>query len=105
MTIGREEFLRFLPAAVGSFHLDSAARPRGAPTPGLAAQASRRVLTASGSDGRRAWTIQLALLEPRQLGALAVSRHRVEIVLEGYSDGERDEFMSRFDRAFLRGGG
>ena len=85
MGVGREEFFRLLPAAVGPFEVD------------------RGVVRWSGAD--RGWTIRLVPLDERQLGGMSVSRHRVELVLEGYSPPEGEAFIARVVRGFLRGGG
>jgi hypothetical protein len=85
MSLSREEFLRFLPAAVGSFVANG--------------DEVRR------SDGVRGWAIRLVRLADHRVGSVVVPRHRVEIVLEGYSEADADAFMNRFHRAFLRGGG
>ena len=85
MSLSREEFLRFLPAAVGSFVVNG--------------DEVRR------SDGNRAWVIRLVPLADHRVGSVVVPRHRVEIVLEGYSEADADAFMNRFHRAFMRGGG
>jgi len=85
MSLSREEFLRFLPAAVGSFVVNG--------------DEVRR------SDGSRGWVIRLVPLADHRVGSVVVPRHRVEIVLEGYSEADADAFMNRFHRAFMRGGG
>jgi hypothetical protein len=85
MSLSREEFLRFLPAAVGSFVVNG--------------DEVRR------SDGNRGWVIRLVPLADHLVGSVVVPRHRVEIVLEGYSEADADAFMNRFHRAFMRGGG
>jgi len=85
MSLSREEFLRLLPAAVGSFVVNG--------------DEVRR------SDGNRGWVIRLVPLADHRVGSVVVPRHRVEIVLEGYSEADADAFMNRFHRAFMRGGG
>jgi hypothetical protein len=85
MSLSREEFLRFLPAAVGSFVVNG--------------DEVRR------SDGDRGWVIRLVPLADHRVGSVVIPRHRVEIVLEGYSEADADAFMNRFHRAFMRGGG
>ena len=91
MTISREEFLRLLPAAVGPFDVDPVAP-------------ASDVAHASWLAHPRG-TIRLVPLPPRQLGTVAVPRHRAEVALEECSAAEGDAFMDRFHRAFLRGGG
>jgi hypothetical protein len=87
MSIAREEFLRLLPSAVGPFDVDPVSE-----APALVFTAPR-------------WTIHVAPLPRRRLGSVVVPRHRVDITLEGCSEGEGEAFMDRFHRAFLRGGG
>ena len=84
MSITREEFFRLLPAVVRSFEVDKD--------------------TIRWRDDGRLWTIRLVPLPDRRLGSVVVGGHRVEIALEA-SDVEGEEFMQRFHRAFLRGGG
>ena len=85
MSLSREEFLRFLPAAVGSFVVNG--------------DEVRR------SDGHRGWVIRLVPLADHRVGSVIVPRHRVEIILEGCSETEAEAFMARFRRGFLRAGG
>jgi hypothetical protein len=85
MSLDREEFFRFLPAAVGPFEVNGD--------------------TTSWTDGNREWTIRLAAMPDRRLGSVAVPRLRVEIALEKYSAADAEAFMDRFRRGFLRGGG
>ena len=85
MSINREEFFRFLPAAVGPFFEDGdTIRPPGA---------------AGG------WLLRLTPLTDHRVGSVVVPRHRVEIVLEACAEVEGEAFMARFHRAFMRGGG
>jgi hypothetical protein len=85
MGIGRDEFFRVLPAAVGPFDADGD--------------------TARWSDGRRRWVVRLVPQADRRLGSVTMPVCRVEIDLEAYSQDEAAAFMVRFERAFLRGGG
>jgi hypothetical protein len=85
MSLSREEFFRFLPAAVGSFLVDGD--------------------TIRPPDGSRRWIIRLAPLADHRVGSVTVPRHRVEFLLEACSAQEGEAFMDRFHRAFLRGGG
>ena len=85
MSLSREEFFRLLVAAVGPFVVDGD--------------------TVRRSGGDRHWTIRLVPLADRRRGAVVVPRHRVEIIIEGGSEGEAAAFMERFHRGFLRGGG
>jgi hypothetical protein len=102
MTIGREEFLRLLPGAVGRLDVD------GKPISAAASPSEQDVSLAPTTvlrfnDGRG--TLRLIPLPNRRLGSVTVSRHRVEIALEDCSDADGEAFMVRFHRAFLRGGG
>jgi hypothetical protein len=85
MTIGRDEFLRLLPAAAGPF------------------VAEGETVRSAGADRR--WVIRLVRLADHRLGSVVVPRHRVEIDLEGCSPAEGEAFIANFRRAFLRGGG
>jgi hypothetical protein len=85
MGLTREEFLRFLPAAVGRFEVDGQA------------------IVCSHADHR--CTIRLVPLPPRRVASVVVSRHRVEITLEGCSEEEGRAFVDTLTRTFLRGGG
>jgi hypothetical protein len=85
MSLSREEFLRFLPAAVSAFDADGE--------------------MVWWADGDRRRTIRLRPLADHRLGSVVVPRHRIEIVLESCSEAEGEAFMARFRRAFLRGGG
>jgi hypothetical protein len=85
MTLDREEFFRFLPGAVRTFVVDGD--------------------TVRWSEDGLRGGIRLVRLEGRRLGSVDLPRHRVEIALEGCSEKEGEAFMSRFQRAFLRGGG
>lgn len=49
--------------------------------------------------------IRLGPEQQRRLGSLVLPRIDVRLVFEGFSAGERDEFMRRFGLAFQRGGG
>ena len=85
MSLSREEFFRFLPAAVGPFRVDG--------------DMVRR------TDGIPAWAIRLVPLADHCVGSIVVPRHRVDIVLEGCTEAEGEAFMHRFHRAFMRAGG
>jgi hypothetical protein len=85
MSIGRDEFLRLLPGVVRAFEIDGG--------------------TVRWSDGDRRCRIRLVPLPSRRVGSVAVPRHLVEVSLQAWSDEEGEAFMSRFLRAFLRGGG
>jgi len=85
MGVSREEFFRLLPGAVGAYLVDGD--------------------SVRWSETGRSGTIQLVRLEDRRLGSVVMPRHRVEIALEACSEAEGEGFLSRFHRAFLRGGG
>ena len=85
MTIGREEFLRLLPGAVGAFEADDD--------------------SIRGAEADVRWAIQLVPMQDGRLGRLTLPRHRVEITIEAPSEAEVESFMSRVCRAFLRAGG
>jgi hypothetical protein len=85
MTINREEFFRLLASLVGPFELNGG--------------------TVRWREGNRHRTIRLVRLPPVHLGSVALPHHGVEILLEACSEAQGDAFMSRFRRAFLRGGG
>jgi hypothetical protein len=85
MSIGREEFFRMLPAAVGPFAIDGD--------------------TIWPADGSRRWRVRLTSLAGHRLGSVVVPRHQVDIVIEDCTAAEAEAFMDRFGRGFLRGGG
>lgn len=85
MSIAREEFFRLLPAAIAASEVDGD--------------------TVLWSEGGRSGKIRLVRLESRRLGSVVVPRHRVEIALDEFSEAEGEAFLTRFHRAFLRGGG
>ena len=86
MTLGRAEFLRLLPAAVG-----------GEPFSGEAVLEHR-------GPGRH-WRIRLEPLPPLRLGPIPMERLRVEVVMEGFAEDAAEAFISRFLRHYQRGGG
>ena len=85
MSLLREELFRLLPAVVAVWDAYGD--------------------TLRWSEGGRSGTIRLVPLADRRLGSVVVPRHRVEIALEECTEAEGEAFMSRFHRAFLRGGG
>lgn len=87
MTLSREEFLRLLPGAAGSLTETGEAD------------------LFEGRDGPRRWRIRLVPLPDLHVGRVILPRHRVEIRLEGFAEGEIAAFMARFHRGFQRGGG
>lgn len=87
MTLSRVEFLRLLPGAVGPLTETGEAD------------------LFEGQDGPRRWRIRLVPLPDLRVGGVVLPRHRVELRLEGYAEGEAAAFMARFHRGFQRGGG
>jgi hypothetical protein len=85
MSLSRDEFFRFLPAAVETFDVSGE--------------------TVRWSNGDRRWAIRLTPLSDHRLGSAVIPRHQVEITLEACPEAEGEAFMARFHRAFLRGGG
>jgi hypothetical protein len=87
MTITRAEFRRLLPAAVNheSFvEEDDAFVHR---------------------NGQRGWRVSLEMMPRLEIGLIRLERHRVEFEFTGYSAGEIENFMARFEMYFRRGGG
>jgi len=84
MSLSREEFFRLLRAAIHDFETDGE--------------------MVRWADGDRAGTIHLVPLPDRRVGSVVVRRCKVEVALEA-PEAEGEEFMQRFHRAFLRGGG
>jgi len=87
MTMTLEEFRRLLPAAVG--HVSFAEED--------GAFAYR--------EDRREWRIGLKSLQPLQAGLMRLERYRLDFDFAGYSTGEIEDFMARFEMYFRRGGG
>lgn len=56
-------------------------------------------------DARRGVTIAIRPLEPRRIALLTIERCEVVFVFTGYSPADREAFLTRFDRAYHRGGG
>jgi hypothetical protein len=85
MSVSREEFFRFLSAALGAYETDG------------------RV--ARGTTDGHPWTVALIPLPGQLLGSALMPRHRIEITIDRCTDAEGAAFLERFHRAFLRGGG
>ena len=83
MTIGREDFLRRLPQAVGGFVEDGN--------------------TFIADDHR--WRLRITPLASDRLGVLDLERLRVEFDFPGLGAAERDAFLARFRLHYHRGGG
>jgi len=87
MSITRADFRRLLPAAVNHVPFveeDGAFMHR---------------------DGERGWRIGMELLPQLRLGLIRLERHRISFEFAGYSAGEIEGFMARFEVYFRRGGG
>ncbi|MBE0614465.1 MAG: hypothetical protein IH604_12420 [Burkholderiales bacterium] len=87
MTITRADFRRLLPAAVKDVAFIEEEEAY------------------SYNEGGRGWRIGFAAMPQLQIGLIRLERHRVDFTFSGYSAGEIDEFMARFERYFRRGGG
>lgn len=87
MTISREEFLRCLPAAVGSVAYEV-----------TGAEIRHR-------EAARGWRITVSALPDLALGAIRLPRQRVQVHLSGYGAAEARRFLDRFELYFRRGGG
>ena len=57
------------------------------------------------NDSTRRLVITLSPESRRRLGALSLPTTQVDFTFSGYSSQDIDRFMTRFDRAFQRGGG
>jgi hypothetical protein len=87
MTITRADFRRLLPAAVNHVphaEVDGAFVHR---------------------DGERGWRIGVKQLPQLRLGLIRLERHQVDFSFTGYTAGEIEDFMARFEMYFRRGGG
>lgn len=90
MTLGRAEFMRLLPAAVGrEFEVEQTA--------------GATLLTHQGEGG--SWRIRLAPLPPQRLGPIAMERLQVDLAFEDWPPEAVDAFVERFLRGYQRGGG
>ena len=87
MTTTRAEFRRLLPAAVDHVPFDE--------------EDSAFV----HRHGGRAWRIGIKPLPQLRLGLIRLERHQIDFAFEGYSAGEIEAFMARFEMYFRRGGG
>jgi hypothetical protein len=87
MSISREEFMRLLPHALGPLQLSG--------------QGPEIIAT----DAGRTLRIRVSELGRRRLGILELPRIRVQMEFEGFDPSGRERFLSRFDLAFLKGGG
>ncbi|WP_243287935.1 hypothetical protein [Geothrix terrae] len=86
MAISREEFLRLLPGAAGSFTEGEEGLFRGV-------------------EGAGRWSIRLVPLADLRLGSVVLPRHRVEVRLTGCPAETAEAFLARLLRGFMRGGG
>jgi coenzyme F420-reducing hydrogenase gamma subunit len=90
MTLGRAEFMRLLPAAVGGeFEVEETA--------------GTTLLTHQGEGGN--WRIRLVPLPPQHLGPIAMERLQVDLAFEGCPPEAEDAFVERFLQGYQRGGG
>jgi hypothetical protein len=87
MSISREEFLRTLPAALGTSHFTVA---------------DDRVFVATGA---RSLAIEFTEEAPLQIASVVLPFARIELRFSGYNDDEIAEAVERFDLYFRRGGG
>jgi hypothetical protein len=87
MTMTRAEFRRLLPAAVNhvSFVEEDGAFVH--------------------REGARGWRISLKSLPHLRLGLIRLERYQLDFDFSGYSAGEIEDFMARFEMYFRRGGG
>jgi len=56
-------------------------------------------------DTERGVTITIEPAEPRRIALIVVERCMVTLAFTGYGDEERAAFLTKFDRAYQRGGG
>ena len=87
MTILREEFLHFLPTAVGQVAFET--------------NGNQFYFKQAG----RCWRISLEPMSDLRIGSLCLSRHRARFSFSGYSKEEIAAFMARCELYFRRGGG
>ena len=87
MGISHAEFFRILPAALPGFHL------------------TLKDGIVDANDGERRVEISLAPEGRRRIALLELPVTRVRLVLRGYGNEEAGAVVTRFDRAFQRGGG
>jgi hypothetical protein len=87
MTITRADFRRLLPAAVD--HVAFIEEDR----------------AFSYAEAGRGWRIGFAPLPLLRLGLIRLERHQIDFSFTGFSAGEIDAFMARFEMYFRRGGG
>ncbi len=62
-------------------------------------------LRIDAAEDARVVTIEVSDERPRQLGAMTLPAVTVTVESTGFNDIEWADFLSRFDRAFQRGGG
>jgi hypothetical protein len=87
MSIGREEFLRLLPGAVGHapHRIDG-----------------ELVACTGAAPG---WRIRLEPMPDLCIALLRLPRHRVSLTLEGFDAAQAAAFLHRFELHYRRGGG
>ncbi len=87
ITLSRADFVRLLPAAVGNDQfVDEGTVFR-------------------HEERHRSWRIDIKSLAELRMGQMRMERYRLSFSFEGYPDTEIDQFMSRFEVNFRRGGG
>jgi len=87
MTTTRADFRRLLPAAVN--HVPFVEEGE----------------AFAHNEGGRGWRIGIEPLPHLRLGTIRLERHRLNFDFSGYSAGEIEDFMARFEMYFRRGGG
>ena len=87
MSISREEFLRTLPAALG--------------TPDFAVEGNEVSIV----TGARSLSIEFTDEPSLRVGSLTLPVARIELRFEGYNEEEIAQAAERFDLYFRRGGG
>jgi hypothetical protein len=87
MTISHADFFRTLPSALGQGQYEIR---------------DREVLAA---DAQRKLRILLSSESTRRFGPIPLPVTHVELEFDGYSAEERERFLERFHRYYLRGGG
>lgn len=87
MGITHRDFFRLLPFALGTDQFSTTSN------------------SVSLKVGMMSVDIELGVEGSRQIALLAIPTTPVKMTLDGFSDSERDAFMTKFERAYQRGGG
>ena len=87
MAVSREDFVRLLPKALDGwpYRVDD-----------------NTVIVGTADSGA---LITMPPLPPRRFGPVAIDRTEVTIAFHGLAESAQHRFLTRFDRAFQRGGG